>query len=487
MLRTFKVFFFLGLATISYGQKNTHTPYSIFGLGELKMNDYAAFMSMGGVSMAATDSTIVNHSNPASYSFIGRYRPILQIGLDGRLSTFETSTSSTNQRYFSLNQFQLGIPIKKRWGAAIGLKPYSFTGYQVSNYVVEDADSTALYTSEGSGGINKFYLGVAYQPLNRVSDHKKVFFVKDSLGKEVKDSIKIQRTNILSIGANANYLFGSTSRIRTFQYATSLSGLNAKVDNSLRFSDLTYEFGLNYQFNWLRSKFDGSDKKQNGFAIGIAYSPELKVKAFQDLFSYSYLNFGGFNGSEILSDTIEFIRDNRGSVTIPETMKAGFEYRIGPTDFGTSSQFKIAGDVRYQKWSNYNEDFGSSFTNELKDRMQFGFGIEYTPVAIPDAGITPLFSKIHYRIGANYTMTELSVLNNSNNYTDLTAYGMSFGLGIPITVIKKSNTNINFGANLGNLGTTNDGLIREKYLGLFFGISITPGVGDLWFLKRKYD
>jgi hypothetical protein len=64
---------------------------------------------------------------------------------------------------------------------------------------------------------------------------------------------------------------------------------------------------------------------------------------------------------------------------------------------------------------------------------------------------------------------------------------MSFGLGIPINVIPKSNTNINFGANFGNLGTTNDGLIKEKYVGLFFGISITPGVGDLWFLKRKYD
>ncbi|MFT4601501.1 MAG: hypothetical protein ACI857_001681 [Arenicella sp.] len=487
MLRTLKVLFLVGLSSLSFAQKNTHTPYSVFGLGELKMNDYAAYMSMGGVSMAASDSTIVNHANPASYSFIGRYRPILQIGLDGRLSTFETSTATTNQRFFSLNQFQLGIPIRKRWGAALGIKPYSFTGYQVSNYVVEDADSTALYTSEGSGGVNKFYLGVAYQPVNHTSISTVKIWRKDSLGNKFEDSLKVSRTNILSIGANANYLFGATSRLRTFQYATSLSGLNSKVNNSLRFSDMIFDFGVNYQYSWTKSKFDGSNKKQNAIAIGITYSPKIQARAFQDLFSYSYLNFGGFNGSEILSDTIEFVRDNQGTVTIPETYKAGFEYRIGPTGFGNSSQLKIAGDVRHQRWSTYNEDFGATFTNELKDRTQFGFGLEYTPVAIPDPGITPFFNKIHYRIGGNYTMTELRVLNNLDNYTDLTAYGMSFGLGIPINVIPKSNTNINFGMNLGNLGTTDDGLIREKYIGLFFGISITPGVGDLWFLKRKYD
>jgi hypothetical protein len=84
-------------------------------------------------------------------------------------------------------------------------------------------------------------------------------------------------------------------------------------------------------------------------------------------------------------------------------------------------------------------------------------------------------------------MTELQFETSPNIYTDLTSYGMSFGVGFPLTMIKNSNTNINFGANLGNLGTTENGLIKEKYLGIFVGLSITPGNGDLWFLKRKYD
>ena len=115
-----------------------------------------------------------------------------------------------------------------------------------------------------------------------------------------------------------------------------------------------------------------------------------------------------------------------------------------------------------------------------------GIGLEWTPVSKTEIR-TPFLSKAHYRLGFNYTMTELQYQTSLTDYEEITSYGMSFGLGFPITIIKNSNTNINFGANLGNLGTTDFGLIREKYIGIFVGLSITPGNGDLWFLKRKFD
>jgi len=37
------------------------------------------------------------------------------------------------------------------------------------------------------------------------------------------------------------------------------------------------------------------------------------------------------------------------------------------------------------------------------------------------------------------------------------------------------------------MGTTDGGLIREKYIGVYFGISIMPDRNELWFVKRKYD
>lgn len=486
MLKRFSFLFVLLLTVTSSAQKNTHSPYSTFGVGELKDIDYASYYGMGGVSMAASDSGVVNHSNPASYAFIGRYRPILQVGLDGRLSSFETETSAVNQRFFSLNQFQFGVPIKKNWGAAIGLKPYSFSGYLVSNYIVEDDDTTSLYTNEGSGGISKFFLGVGYTPLNlKKSIYRHIKF-RDTTGKTINDSLKLSYTNKLSIGANASYLFGSAERTKSFQYASSLFGRNAKIDNALRFADFIYDFGLNYELAWRSSRADGTKSKANAIAIGATYSPSLRIKAFQDLYSYSYLNFGGFNGAEVDIDTVEYVRDNQGAVIIPESFNVGLEYRIGPRGVENSSVFRVAADLRYQKWSNYSEDFGEEYVNNLKDRMRMSLGIEYTPIAMP-ATRDPFFGKLKYRIGGYYTMTELRVLNSSDNYTDLTAYGMSFGLSIPVTIIRNSNTNINFGANLGSMGTTEQGLIREKFVGLSFGVSITPGNGNYWFLKRKYD
>jgi hypothetical protein len=486
MLRTFKVLLLvLSFSLFSHGQKGTHTPYSSFGIGELKGNDYAPFLSMGGVSMAGSDSTILNQQNPASYSYIGRYRPIFQIGLNGRLSRFKTDTDLKNQRHFGLNQFQFGVPIKKRWGAAIGLKPYSFTGYQISDYTVEDGDSTALFTNEGKGGVNNFFFGFGYRPIHKWNEKNVAKNRKDSTGVYV-DTFNVYREHNLSFGANGNFLFGSSSKISTYQTWINTQGLNSRVNNSLRFSGLVYDLGVNYLFKFKSKSSDRSEQHANAISIGASYSPRIAVKAFQDILAYSYINGGVFNGPETIADTIENITDNQGKVIIPESYKFGFEYRIGPKNTQQSSLVRIGVDARYQKWSAYSEDFGTVYSNNMNDRLNVALGLEWTPAAIPDVR-TPFLSKVHYRMGVNYTMTELKVLNNLNNYTDLTSYGMSFGVGFPITIIKNSNTNVNFGANLGKLGTTENGLIQEKYVGLFFGLSITPGNGDLWFIKRKYD
>jgi hypothetical protein len=488
MLRTLRVLLLsMTIAFCSYGQKGTHTPYSSFGIGELKGNDYAAFMSMGGVSMAGADSTMINFQNPATYSFIGRFRPIFQVGMNGRFSTFETETDATNQRHFGLNQFALGVPIKKRWGAAVGLKPYAFTGYQISDYQLDGDDTTQLYTSEGTGGVNNFYFGFGYQPVKHSSTKKVLRRMKDSTG-TYTDSLIVSRSHVLSIGANGNYLFGSSSKSNTFQYVSSALGLNSKVNNSLRFKGLVYDIALNYQFRFSSVTEKGELAKGNSIAIGASYSPRIGVRAFQDLLSYSYITIGGsFNGPELISDTIEYITNNEGQVFIPESYKLGIEYRIGPKSTTRNAQLRIGADARYQTWSTYDERFEDvAYTNNMKDRLSLALGLEWTP-ATQRIGRTPYINLMHYRLGFNYTMTELNVLNNLNNYTNLTSYGMSFGVGLPITITKNSNTNVNLGANFGRLGTTENGLIRENFIGLFFGLSITPGNGDFWFIKRKYD
>ena len=481
------ILFLCSLSAVAlFAQKGTHSPYSVFGIGELNTNRYAPFSAMGGTQMANTDSTIVNSQNPAMYSYLLRNRPVFQIGINGRFSRFETANAFVDKRNFMINQFQLGLPIKKRWGAAIGIMPYSFSGYTVNNYVVEDSDTTQQYVNEGSGGISKAYVGVSVRPLEKTFNdttfrkHGKIMADGKSVVKI--DTLIVQRTHMLSLGVNGNYLFGSAIRKRSFEYVWPIVGYNARVEKALRLSDFNVDFGLNYQY------FFRSDSSAGSFSIGMCYTPARKVRAYEDIFAYTYSgSFYETNRPLYVYDTIQFVQDNKGVILIPEAYKIGMEYRFGPGK-DSKGQLRLAADLKYQRWANYYEDFGQGTTYDpLKDRMTASFGLEYVPNAPGKFNSNlPIMNRISYRLGFNYTQTEWQVQNELGNLQQITDYGMSFGFGIPIA-INFMNTNINFGATFGNLGSTENGLIRERYIGTYFGFSLTPGRGNYWFVKRKYD
>lgn len=464
------LFALLSLSTLSFSQKGTQSPYSVFGIGELNLGQYAAFMSMGGTSIACTDSTIANFSNPASYAYFNRNRPVFQIAMNGKFSTYETTTASSSQQNLGLNHFQLGLPIKKNWGASFGLLPYSFTGYTISNYSITDGD-TIQFIKEGTGAVTKVFLGLAYKPLNHS-------YLDTNYSK--KDTSVVLKTHMLSLGVHGNYLFGTSARTQSMEYHYNNLAYNSRVESSLRIANATADFGFNYQYFFRPVHVDSL---MNGsISIGATYSPGFKLKAYQDLLSYTYVGsfYSGFSASVV--DTVENVSDSLGSIYIPEQYKFGFEYRFGwqPSRKG-ERLLRVAADVSFQKWSNFYEEFGGVQSAPIyKDRISYGIGMEFSPVIGTDPTIN-IFARTNYRLGFNYTQTELSI-----NGINLDNYGMSFGLGIPMN-INSTNTNINLGASLGSMGTTDGGLIREKYIGVYFGISIMPDRNELWFVKRKYD
>lgn len=466
-------------------QKGTQSPYSSFGLGERNYVGFASFSGMGGVTLAITDSAIVNSNNPASYSYIGRHKPIFQVGLNGKLSTFSTETNSTDQRYFGLNQFQLGLPVAKNWGIGVGLKPYTFTGYTITEYVIDESDTTQQFVSEGAGGVRIANFGISYRALNKSTTD--TVFLKKSIydtitEKKLTKRVVGKRINFLSIGVNGNYLFGTSQQIRSSEFIPSTaSSFNARVEKGLRISGLATEFGLNYQFGFQSASLS------RVLSIGATYAPATEVRAYQDLFAKSYIGSYYAGESVITIDTVEYVNNNQGTILKPESYGLGFEYRISP--YQTGSLLKIAVDFKMEKWSTYQTSFSDIELNGgLKDRTALGIGMEWTP-KWGNAAFDPdntFFSKMHYRLGFNYAQTELLVKDNIGNEVGIENYGMSFGLGLPI-LTGNSNTNLNFGVSLGNLGTTANGLIQEQYMGVYFGVAITPQRNSLWFLKRKYD
>ncbi len=469
----------------AFGQKGTQSPYSSYGIGELNYEGYALFSSMGGIAMGNTDSSIVNSFNPASYAYLGRNKPVFQLGINGRLSNFATSNSNTNRGHFGLNQFQLGLPIKKNWGVAIGVRPYSFTGYEITKFTAIDGDTSIQAVNEGSGGIRIANFGLSYRPLNasKRTTIKVKATERDSADAKGKIDLPGFRTHNLSLGVNANYLFGTSKQIRSTEFiGASIPIFNARVEDGVRVSGLSLEVGLNYQFGFK------STKLARALSIGATYSPATEINANQDLVSFTYV--GSFYRGIPVSvlDTIQSIQDNEGAILRPEAIRAGFEYRLTPRG-ENNSLLRIGADISFERWSTFYTRFSEGQNSGgLKDRLSLGLGLEWTPYTGANAlnNTTPYLGKIHYRLGFNYIQTELLIENNLGNQVAIDNYGMSFGLGLPISV-SNSNTNINFGASLGNLGETNNGLIRERYLGLFVGFSITPGDDNKWFVKRKYN
>lgn len=430
-------------------QKGTQSPYSVFGLGELNNGQYAYFMAMGNALTANTDSTIVNQNNPASYSYIGRYRPLFQIAVNGKLSTFTEGDNSSKQRQFGLNQFQLGIPISKNWGGSFGLTPFSSTGYDIVSSNLVDGDTISQQINEGEGTISKFHFGTAY---------------KQKLGK----------TSSVALGVNANYIFGASNKIESFEYYSFPAlALHSRVEHKTRVNSFNFDLGLIYE----------QSLGDNSFSLGLKYSPAVKLKAHQDLLSYSYSEsfYDNYSYGLHLVDTVEYVSNNSGTIYLPEAYNVGFEYRLRGKE--QSYLLKFSGDIKFQKWSDYYEEFNDLISGPtFKDRVETSFGIQYSPHTGRNGNnnLTPLLGRLHYRVGFNYTLSELYI--NSNQLVD---YGISFGLGIPV-MNNNSNTNINLGVKLGSLGQ-NSGLITENYTGLYFGVTISPGIYDRWFLKRKYD
>ncbi|MFK8037929.1 MAG: hypothetical protein AB8B74_06540 [Crocinitomicaceae bacterium] len=451
-----KTFFFIIACLFigsSFAQKGTQSPYSVFGIGELRGGKYAYFNALGGTQIANTDSTIITQSNPASYASIERNRPIFQVGLNGSFTQLITENSNAETKQFGLDQFQLGLPIGKNFGLSFGLTPFSSTGYLISNIIFDGADTVAQKINEGKGTLSNFHVGLGYKQ-------------------------KIGDKSTLSFGANINYLFGESERIESFEYYSFPNGaLHSRVKNATYLNDFKLDFGIIYEQKLYRSSFS--------LAATVSPGSEISGSSEHVAFAYSRSFYQNYNYAFSITDTSKFNNDLSGSAYIPLSYKVGGEYRIRPCP-GSSLSYSLIlkGEYNQQNWSEFKTTFGNpNEDSTLVNRQHYKMGLEYTPNTIyqRNGSFGSYFSKIHYRFGLNYLSSEIKLKN-----TQLQNYGISFGLGLPV-LNGNSNTNLNLGVTYNVLGTTENSLIQENNLGLSFGISISPGIYDRWFLKRKYD
>ncbi|WP_320815861.1 hypothetical protein [Flavobacterium sp.] len=422
---TKKIIVIIGLLTsfIGFTQENTSSPYSFYGLGDIKFRGTEDARAMGGLSFAG-DSISLNLLNPASYSSLKLTS--FGVGSTSNFNKISNSEASEKAKRTTLDYIAIGVPVGK-FGAAFGLMPYSAVGYKIENTYT---DLNSLERNErftGIGNINRVFIGTGYE-----------FNKNFSIGADIQYNFGTIENEAVEFVSDAifedNIQLGSRER-----NTSNISGLSANLG-------LLYNKKLNEKINLYSS---------------LTYSPESKLNSTNTR-NIATATYNPITGTEFVNDSRDIEVANT-KLVIPSKLSLG-------AGIGETNKWLIGTEVTFQSSSNQNNRFDDVTAASFENSQKYTVGGYYIPKY---DSFSNYLNKIVYRAGFRYEKTGLVINNQSIN-----DYGMNFGVGLPVTYSK-----INIGVEFGKRGTTTNGLIEENYFNLSIGLSLS----DKWFRKRKID
>ncbi|MDD3152921.1 MAG: hypothetical protein PHE45_08550 [Bacteroidales bacterium] len=395
--------------TVSAYSQTVFSPYSNFGLGNMSNVRNASLRAMGNRGYAYNDNTVVNFSNPATYSAFDTLSFLVEGSIEFQSLTLSTSNYSETGYNTGFNQLQFGFPIWKYIKASIGLLPYSNVGYSVENEIIDDIVGKQTYKFEGEGGVNDFYGGLSFQYKN------------------------------FAIGANVSYLFGSIDKTQALYYSDSSNFFNVKRIEQLALSSISLDFGALYNAKLSKDLF---------LSIGAVYRPQMNLNSNNSYVAYTFTES---SGTETLQDTIANDTYIKGSVIYPQKIGGGIMLK-------KLNRYKLLVNFDWTEWSKYESVMTKQ--GDLTDAYNASIGFEYSPRS---ATLSSYWKWVKYRMGAYYGKQAILL-----NDTEIDQFGITFGLGLPIV---RSFSAVNLSLDLGIRGTVVNNLIQETYFTVTFGFS----------------
>jgi len=409
-------------------QDGTVSPYSYFGIGDIRAKATIENQMMGGLGMYA-DSIHVNLQNPAAYGKLGL--TVYSAGLSyNRLSLSSTSSKESNQ-LVNLDYLALGFNVGKGWGVGFGIRPLTSVGYNiVSESTTTNDDGTISNVTNqysGEGGLNKVYFSLGYQ------------ITKD-----------------LSLGVTTNFNFGTINNLRT-QIIEDVQ-FGALDDRTSRING----FDLNYAINYTPTI---KEKYTLYTSARVNTQANLTSRNTQEIGSYSTST--GRN-IEIINVNLAARGLQDTGLKIPTTTTLGLGY-------GQNKKWFLGAEYSFQGLSSFTNEFVRFDNVSYQDASTIAFGGYF----IPDyTSYNGYLKRITYRAGVRMENTGMIVNNEEINN-----FGITFGLGLPLSSAAGGFSNINLGFEIGKRGTTEMMLIEENYFKINIGLSLN----DKWFLKRKIN
>lgn len=409
-----------------FAQADADSPYSLFGVGQVRdkaMN--VKLKGMGGTANAMFGIGI-NTENPASYAKIDSLAFLFDAGLYFKTSNFRTSTLSERAANASFDHVAMAFGLTSWWKMAFGVQPYSTAGYtMVVNGNKPDIGNYAT-RFKGSGGLNQAYIGTAFK-----------------LGKH------------FALGANAYYVFGNTKTETTLYFPDSLYMIGTRRNLDLMVSSFMFDYGLLFDANV------GNDMK---LSLGLTYTQPVALRGKQTLFIRSI--------EESQDSDIEYVIDTVVNTT--STTKTHMYQGIG---FGVALQknnrWTVGADFNWNQWSRFARE---GVTDALQDSWSVTAGFEFTP---SHSSISGYFRRMSYRFGGFYEHGMITLMGNDGEQHSINKMGATIGVSFPLP---KSLSKVELAVEAGQYGTREGGLIQEQYAKVNIGVSVF----EHWFMKRKY-
>jgi hypothetical protein len=471
----FVFFIFLQTAQLnSKAQIATSSPYSRYGIGDITGKGLSQAFALGGSNIALQNDTtpvfFINSGNPASYSNIRLTTAELGVNFSRLQLQSQSTQKSINNA--SVGYITLAFPFKKWWGASAGLTPYSSVGYNVREQQTITNVGNVDFLYQGNGGINQAYFGNGIKPFYELP----MLFMKSKkyqrLKEEKKDSIiyrilkRKKSLQSLSLGVNASYLFGSISHEQRSIFPLNANAYNTYTSSTTRVGDIYLDYGAQYAYTI--DSLKGRDLKENvQILVGATYAAQTNINTKIDSLSYTY----SLDALSIphYKDSITNTEGKKGKVPLPLSFGFGLGLKKG-------DQWLITSDFAIQNWSSlviFNQPQG------LKNSMRFSFGAQFIPNS-KASGKGSFLKRVNYRIGARYLQSSIVVKQKQ-----LIENAISFGLGLPVgrNFLLQNFSMVNIGVEIGQRGTTANGLIKEQFVRALLGFTIN----DKWFIKPKYD
>ena len=352
-----KLFLALSLLTtmVVSAQEGTSSPYSFYGLGDVKFKGTHDVRAMGGLSLVH-DSIHLNLLNPATYSRL----KITNFSV-GATSTFNNLSNEqrreTAQRT-SLDYLAVGLPLGKKFGATFGVMPFSAIGYKIQNQTTDFRSSR----NTGKGGINKAFAGFAYN------------FSDD-----------------LSFGFDMQYNFGTIETESVLFLPDVILG--SRERNESRITGVSTNFAVLYS-----KKI--SDKLSLSTTIG--YSPESKLNSdnTRNIATITYL----ISGNESVSDSQD-IAVNDTKLVVPT------KYTFG-TGIGMNKKWFVGLEYVFQENSKMGNRFDDIENTTFENSNKFILGGFFIPKY---NSFTSYWSRVNYRAGLRYENTGLIINSKAIN------------------------------------------------------------------------